>query len=448
MPWKFVPLGIFVGAYLLFVFKSDKRTLVAIVAALLAIAVQAIQIGDFSRTVAWAFEAINWNVMGIFVGTLFLADVFMKSKVPAWLAELIVLKSPNTAVSLLLICLMTGIISAFVENVATVLIVAPIALALARKLKLNPVGIMIAIAVSSNLQGAATLIGDPPSMLLGGYTGMNFFDFFIYKGRLSIFFAIELGALVSFLVLYFLFREFRQKPEIDLEEKVSSWVPTILLVALIFLLAGASFVPESAYSRFFGAFDATGRLGTALIPNIPGLVCLVFGLIALLYEKFANKASLRRNIRGVDWDTTFFLMAIFVLVTSLTAAGWIEAASVFLSSLIGSNLLFGFLVMVGVSVLLSAFIDNVPYLAAMLPVAQAVSVNLGIEPSLLLFGLLIGASLGGNVTPIGASANIVACGLLKKEGHPVDFPTFMRIGIPFTLAAVIPAAAFLWFVWH
>src|SRR3990167_717230 len=165
----------------------------------------------------------------------------MESRVPAYIAEIIVDKAKNTAWSILLICALAGFISAFVENVATVLIVAPIALSLAKKLKISPMNMMIAIAVSSNLQGVATLIGDPPSMLLGGFARMNFMDFFFYKGRPSIFFAVELGAIVSFFVLYFIFKLHKDKIQLVAVEKVRSWVPTVILVSLIFLLAISSF---------------------------------------------------------------------------------------------------------------------------------------------------------------------------------------------------------------
>jgi Na+/H+ antiporter NhaD/arsenite permease-like protein len=140
-------------------------------------------------------------------------------------------------------------------------------------------------------------------------------------------------------------------------------------------------------------------------------------------------------------------MGVFILVGSITATGWIEAISLSLSGLVGENIFLGYTLIVFISVILSAFIDNVPFLAAMLPVAISMSVKLGINPSLFLFGLLIGASLGGNITPIGASANIVACGILKKEGYEVSFKDFMKIGIPFTLAAVSAAYLFVWFVW-
>lgn len=416
-----IALAVFLAAYLLFVLLPGKRTLVAVISSLFLAVIGAISPRD-------AFYAINWNVMGIFVGTLIVADVFMESRVPAYIAEIIVDKARNTAWAILYICALTGFISAFVENVATVLIVAPIAFALAKKLEINPMNMMIAIAVSSNLQGAATLIGDPPSMLLGGFARMSFMDFFFYKGRPGIFFAVEIGAIASFLVLYFIFRHHKTKTQLVSVEKVKSWTPTIILVTLIVLLAGSSF------------FD-TG------FSYMAGVLCVIFGAISIVWEKYVNKRSIIQGLRKLDWETTFFLMGVFILVGTITLTGWIDRASGFLSGLVGTNIFLGYTLLVFISVILSAFVDNVPFLAAMLPVAISMSAKLGINPSLFLFGLLIGASLGGNITPIGASANIVACGLLKKEGHEVDFKDFAKIGVPFTVAAVTTAYLFVWFVW-
>jgi len=416
-----IALIIFILAYILFVFLPNKRTFVAVIASIILVLTRTLSPKE-------AFFAINWNVMGIFVGTLVVADLFMESRVPAYIAEIIVDKAKSTCWAILLICLLTGFISAFVENVATVLIVAPIALALAKKLKINPMQMMIGIAVSSNLQGTATLIGDPPSMLLGGFAKMNFMDFFFYKGKPSIFFAVELGALTSFVVLYLIFRKHREKMQLIAVEKVKSWVPTIILVVLIFSLAISSF------------FD-TG------FSYMAGIICMIAALVCIIWEKFVNKGSIVAGLKKLDWETTFFLVGVFILVGSIALTGWIETTSVFLSSLIGSNIFLGYTLIVFISVILSAFIDNVPFLAAMLPVAISISDKLQISPSLLLFGLLIGASLGGNITPIGASANIVACGLLKKEGINVRFKDFMRIGVPFTFVAVTAACIFIWFIW-
>ena len=418
---KTISLAIFISAYILFVFLPKRRSIVAVIGG-----VSLMLLGVL--TSRQAVLAINWNVMGIFVGTLVLADIFMESRVPAYLAEVIVNKSKNITWAILFICMLTGFISMFVENVATVLIVAPIALELAKKLKINPVNMMIAIAVSSNLQGTATLIGDPPSMLLGGFAKMNFMDFFFYHGKPGIFFAVQLGACASFFVLYAVFRKLKNKIELVAVEKIKTWVPTILLVTLIVALALTSlFDAEFSYAA--------------------GILCMVYAAIALLWERFINKGSIIKGMKKLDWDTTFFLMGVFVLVGSITLTGWIDTLSQALSSVVGDNLFFGYTLIVVLAVVLSALVDNVPFLAAMLPVAVKMSENLGVSPSLFLFGLLIGASLGGNITPIGASANIVACGLLKKEGYSVKFGDFMKIGVPFTVAAVLAAYLFIWLVW-
>jgi len=418
---KTIALLIFIACYLLFIFLPKKRTIIAVLGAILLILLQSLSLKQ-------AFYAINWNVMGIFVGTLVVADIFMESRVPAYIAEIIVDKAKNTAWSILLICALTGFISAFVENVAAVLIVAPIALSLAKKIKISPLNMMIGIAISSNLQGTATLIGDPPSMLLGGFAKMNFMDFFFYKGRPSIFFAVELGAIASFFVLYYIFKGHKEKAQIIPVEKVKSWVPTIFLISLVILLAVSSF------------FDTS-------FSYMAGIICAVFGIISMAWKKLINKVPIVYGIKSLDWETTFFLMAVFILVGSITISGWIGIISNFLSGLVGANIFLGYTLLVFMAMFLSAFIDNVPFLAAMLPVAISMAAQLNIHPSLFLFGLLIGASLGGNITPIGASANIVACGLLKKEGYEVGFKDFVKIGLPFTIAAVSAAYLFIWFVW-
>jgi len=415
-------LVIFIVAYSLFVIFPMRRSFSALGAVALLFITQTIDPVDA------LVHGVNWNVMGIFVGMLVLADVFMGSRFPAYLAEIIVNRAPNTAVAILFICVMTSVISAFVENVATVLIVAPVGLALAKKLDFNPINMMTAIAISSNLQGCATLIGDPPSMLLGGFAKMNFMDFFWYQGKPGIFFAVQIGAVTSSLYLYFVFREHKVKTKLLPEEKVLSWIPTLLLLASIMALAGTSF------------FDKE-------FTYLAGLICMLFAVAAIIWDRATNQEEFWINMKKLDWDTTFFLFGVFIIVYSLTETGWIDQISAFLSARIGGNVLLGYLLLLIVSIIVSGFVDNVPFLAAMLPVALDMSHKLNINPAIFLFGLLLGASLGGNITPIGASANIVACGMLKKDGHPITFGQFMKVSVPFTIAAVVPAAIFVWFMW-
>jgi len=418
---SFIALIIFVISYLGFVFFSEKRMPIAVAGALLLVATRSI-------TPIEAFWAVNWNVIGIFIGMLIVSSIFTESKAPAYLAEVVVSKVNRLSLALLLICIITGFISAFVDNVSTVLIVAPFALSIAKKLKIDPTQMMLGIAVSSNLQGTATLIGDPPSMLLGGFAKMNFWNFFFYHGRPSIFFAVELGAIASLIILYFIFKREDAKINIKIIEKVSSWWPSVFLVFLVLMLALSSFIKGN-------------------FPYLSGSLCLMFAAISLTWRKLTDGASVRKKLLSLDWETSIFLATIFILVGGLTITGWISAFSRLLSGYIGNNVFLGYTMIVFFSVLVSAFVDNIPYLAVMLPIAMSVATHLQIQPALMMFGLLVGACLGGNITPIGASANIVACGILKKEGYTVSFGKFARIGLPFTLAAVFAAYIFIWFVW-
>ncbi len=372
---------------------------------------------------------INWNVIGIFAGTLVLAEIFILSKVPVLLADILVNRSKSVGMAILWVCALASFISAFVENVATVLIVAPVALALAKKLKVSPVPFLIGLAISSNLQGTATLIGDPPSMILAGNLRMNFNDFFVFQGKPGIFFAVELGAVFSFIVLYLFFRKFRAPVVSIPREKIISWVPTGLLVGLVVALAVAPILdPEF---RFLG-----------------GVLCGVFGVGGIFWQLSQDRSLALQVCKRYDWDTTFFLAGVFVLVGILEKVGLIDVLKDFLVSTLGENPFVNFTFIVWFSVLVSGFIDNVPYITAMIPVTVKLSSALGLSPYLLTFGLLIGACLGGNVTPIGAAANIVSVGILRREKYPTSFFQFVRIGLPFTLAATAASYVFVWLVWR
>ena len=179
------------------------------------------------------FELINWNILMIYVGSMIIAALFIYSKVPVIIADKIVSNSPNTGIAVVLILAMTGIISIFVENVATVLVMAPIAMALSKKLKLNPIPFMIGLAVMSNLEGTATLVGDPPSMIFASYSGYNFNDFFVHQGKLSIFFIIQVGMIVGCIFFYCIFGRVKEKAQIEKDTAIS-YVPLILLLLMIF----------------------------------------------------------------------------------------------------------------------------------------------------------------------------------------------------------------------
>jgi Na+/H+ antiporter NhaD/arsenite permease-like protein len=422
---KYVTLIVFVLAYLLFVLMPRRRPFIAGGAAALLILLRV------AAPRAAFLEYINWNVLGIFWGSAVVAELLMVSKMPAYVAERVVARCRTVTGAILVVCMFTSFLSAFVENVATVFIVAPIALAMADKLKVSPVPFLVALAISSNLQGTATLIGDPPSMILAGAMRMTFNDFFFFMGRPGIFFAVQIGAVVSFGVLYLFFRRYRQPAEALMQEEVATWVPTWMLITMIIALACSSF------------FDPEFRWAA-------GTICTVYGIGGLLWHRAKFRIGTVDMFRAIDWRTMLFLAGVFIIVECLTSVGWIDTVAAGVSQAVGSRYLASFCVIVALSVLLSAFIDNVPYLIATIPLVQRVAADTGAEPHMLyalLFGLLIGSCVGGNITPIGASANIVVAGMLDQRGYVVSFTQFGKIGLPFTIAATTAAAIFVWVVW-
>ncbi len=371
--------------------------------------------------------AIDFNVLLMIAGSMGLVQLFIDSKMPDRLAEILINKVKNVQMAAVALALFAGIISAFVDNVATVLMVAPVAIQICKKLNTNPVPFIIGIAVSSNLQGAATLVGDTTAIMLGGEAGMSFADFFWYEGKPSIFFAVELGAIVAAIILAFIFRKEKQPiPKQTTKTEVTDYVPTLLLLSMLILLITASFIPSD--------FE---------IMN--GFICCLLLIVGLVYN-FATKKDFKavtEPLKAIDFQTLGLLLGLFLMIGGITEQGVIKAAADLLAKLGNGNEFLLFTIIVWASVLISAFIDNIPYVATMLPIIT----GLGINPTLLYFGLLSGATLGGNITPIGASANITGAAILRKEGYEVKNKDFFRIGIPFTLAAVISAYVYLWVVY-
>ena len=374
--------------------------------------------------------AIDFNVLMMLAGTMGAVSLFIDSKMPNRLAEIILRKTPNVMWVVVAMSLFAGIVSAFVDNVATVLMIAPVGLAIAQKLGISPVAMLISIAVSSNLQGAATLVGDTTSIMLGGYAGMDFTDFFFMNGKLSIFFAVELGALATIPVILFLFRKDRDQVDITDHTEVTNLFPTFLLLGTVVSLIGASFIKDKP-----------------AVTN--GVICIVIFLIGAAHSWLRTRSlkTVKQAFSEIDYQTLLLLAGLFVVIAGITEAGIIDDISALFVKLGGDNLFLLYSIIVWGSVLFSAFVDNIPYVATMLPVISSIAATMGISPTLLYFGLLSGATLGGNLTPIGASANIAAIGILRREGYEVRTRDFARIGVPFTLCAVMVGYVFCWLVW-
>ncbi len=421
---KTVAIILFVLMYVVLIALPKRRAITALITALIFVV---LGILPFSKLPA----AIDWNVLLMILGTLLLVDYFIESKMPNFIADKLLDIAPNVMWVTIYMSLFSGIISAFIDNVATLLMVAPVGLAVCKKLKINPVPMIVSIAVSSNLQGAATLVGDTTSIMLASYAHMDFTDFFWMNGRPGIFFAVELGALVTVPIMMLLFRKDTEKVESTEKTIVNDYVPSIMMIAHVVFLVIASFIPEK--------------------PEITnGVICMACGIIGIVWEyaKDKDKDRVVRVIKNLDYDTLLLLTGLFAVIAGITEAGVIKDLAEIIASVGGTNLFLLFTIVVWGSMLISAFIDNIPYVATLLPVLQGVTMAMGIEPYLLYFGLLCGATLGGNITPVGASCNIAGVGMLRKEGYEVGFRDFMRIGLPFTLAATLSAYIFLWVFWR
>ena len=415
---------LFVAMYVLLLIFSNHRWITVIAAAAVFVIVGILPLKN-------VLLAINWNVIMMLAGTMVVVAFFIESKMPIAMAVKLLKIVPNVKWAVVMLSLFSGIISAFVDNVATVLMVAPVGLAVSKQLKINPVPVIISIAVSSNLQGAATLVGDTTSILLGGYANMSFNDFFWFMGRPGIFFAVEIGALVTIPVLLFLFRKDKEKVEPQKAEKVTNLVPSFLMLGVIILLIVASQFPNK--------------------PELTnGFICCGLGIVALIYGMIRNRSvkPAVEALKTVDYKTLILLAGLFIVIEGVTEAGVIDKIAEIFVKIGGSSTLLMYVLIVVVSIAFSAFIDNIPYVATMLPVVQGIAQTLGADPYLLYFGLLIGATLGGNITPVGASANIAGIGILQKEGYKVSTKDFMRIGVPFTLLAAFFGALFIWIFWH
>lgn len=398
--------------------------------------------GVYDFTPLQAIGAVDFNVLMMMAGTMGTVALFIESKMPARMAEQLIAAVPNVKWAVSALALFAGIISAFVDNVATVLMVAPVGLAIARKLKISPVPVLISIAVSSNLQGAATLVGDTTSILLGGFANMNFFNFFWMNGRPGIFWGVELGALASLVVLLWIFRKDDQPVDAKVETEVTDFVPSALMVLTVLLLIVASFLPEPVEGILLTLYNLRS-----------GLVCValcIYGVIRACIREHGVR-PLVETVKSLDFDTLLLLFGLFIVIEGITAAGVIDAAAQLFYQIAGNSPFALYTLLVFVSVILSAFIDNIPYVATMLPVVQSIAALMnggaGMAPELFYFGLLTGATLGGNLTPIGASANIAAIGILRKNGETVRTSDFLKIGVPFTLAAVLAGYIYLWIVW-
>ena len=417
--------ALFVITYIFMIKFVNHRPLVVGISALVFIILNIVPLNT-----VWG--AIDFNVLLMIGGTMMLVSLFSESLMPTRLADLIINKVKDIRLIILFLSMFAGFVSAFIDNVATVLMIAPVAMSLAKKLKISPVKMIIAISISSNLQGAATLVGDTSSILLGSALNMTFFDFFVYNGHMGMFWIVQISALIASIVIYLQTKDMRGKVDAIEVTKVKDMMPTYLVILMIVLLIFASFIPQ----------DQKIATHTQISPFSISIFGVIYHLI-----RHKDSSIIKTVASEIDFNTLGLLAGLFIIISGIENAGVIdEIAKLFIKLADKPFLLYTALVWG--SVLISAFVDNIPYVATMLPVLSVISTHVPFDMTVFYFGLLSGATLGGNITPIGASANIASLGILKEAGYTVENKDFMKMSVPFTLTAVLVGYILVWFIYR
>jgi Na+/H+ antiporter NhaD/arsenite permease-like protein len=372
-----------------------------------------------------AFESIDFNVIFLLAGMMVLAAIIRRTGVFGWLAVRAARVAGGDGYRILVVTsLITAVASAFLDNVTTVILVGPITLFLAARLGLSPLPFIISSILASNIGGAATLIGDPPNILIGSAASLDFVAFLVHMTPLAVVcLAVYLvGARWLFGGQLTIAPELRDQL-LAMDERQMITDPALLRVSLIVL--GATLL---------------GFLVHGLVGWEPGTVALAGAALLLLLSRLEPHDVLR----DVEWTTLFFFIGLFIMVGGLIEVGVIDLIAAQIGDLTGGALAPTSFLILWLSAGLSAIIDNIPYTATMIPVVEQLVASQGHDADVFWWALAIGADFGGNATIIAASANVTLASLSEREGHPIRFGTFVRYGLPVTLVTIGIASVYIW----
>lgn len=408
---------IFVGVYAFIIIDKFDRAVVALSGAMLMVLLRVLHQEE-------AFDAIDWNTIGLLVAMMIVVMIMRRSGIFEYMAVKIIKASKAEPFKLIIyISVTTGILSAFLDNVTTILLMLPIALSVTRELKLNPIPFVIAAVFGSNVGGTATLIGDPPNIMIGSQTGLSFIDFLINDA------VICFPALfVTSFIFAFMFKK-QLVAEESLKQKIlqlnendfikdqillKKSLAVFLLIVIGFLLHGALHFESSTIA--------------------------LTGAVILLAVSGMNSEEI---LMELEWKTIFFFCGLFTLVGGIVATGVISMIAEWVITMTGGDLFMTAMAILWVSAIASAFIDNIPFVAAMIPLIIQMGAISGIDILPLWWALSLGACLGGNGTAIGASANVVAVGMIEREGYKITFGHYFRIAFPIMLFTIVISTGYM-----
>lgn len=417
-----ISIILFLAAYALIIADKIHRTIIVWVAAAIALAV-----GVISQEAA-VKEAIDFNTLWLLIGMMVIVGITRKSGLFEYLAIKTARMTGGRPILLLAaLAVVTGLVSALLDNVTTVLLIVPITIALTDRLVISPMPFFIAEIMASNIGGTATLIGDPPNIMIGSATGLGFMDFVTH---LTLPVLVILAVTTALLIL--IYRndlktgEDKMQKIMELEpvDYIREW--SILKKSLVVL---ALTILGFVLHQYLHLESAT-------------IALLGAGLLLLLVREDPEEALL-----SVEWPTIFFFGGLFVLVGGLVANGVIEDLARWTLNVAGGSPIKTGMLVLWVSAIGSAFVDNIPFVATMIPLLQSVGTisHMPMEP--IWWALSLGACLGGNGTIIGASANVIVAGIAERKGYHIGFIEYMKIGFPLMLLSIVLSTIYLYLVY-
>ncbi len=411
--------AIFIGIYALIVTEKIHRTLAALLGASLVILLKLVDQRE-------AFAYVDFNVIFLLAGMMIIANVMAKTGIFQWVAVEAVRRAEGQPYRLLLLTsVITAVASAFLDNVTTVVLLTPITFFVAQRLGTSPVPFLISQVLASNIGGTATLIGDPPNIIIGSQMGKDFNDFLVNLAPAAI------AALVVYLLLArWLFRDELRAATSGLERDD--------IARLVEEERKITNVPLMRISLTVMAFTILGFLLSRPL-RLEGATIAITGAVVLM---IVAREDVHEILNTVEWPTLFFFIGLFIVVGAVVKAGIISDLAAGVLSWSGGRTDVAALAVLWMSGLISAIVDNIPYTVTMVPLIQELGQSVDREP--LIWALALGANLGGNATIVGASANVVVASMSEARGYPITFVQYLRYGVPATLATMVVATIDIW----
>ncbi len=414
----------FLAAYVLIATERIHR-----VAAALWGAAAMVLLGVVDAKTAFFSEetGVDWNVIFLLLGMMIIVGVLRQTGIFEYVAIWAAKRArgrPFAVMSMLIV--ITAVASALLDNVTTVLLVAPVTLLVCDRLGIKPVPFLIAEAMASNIGGAATLVGDPPNIIIASRSGLTFNDFVLHMAPIIIILLVVFIGLCRVMFRSALtYDEARVQAVMELDEREAIEDRGLLIRSLVIL-----------------GLVLIGFVSHSVLHLEPSIVALLGAGAAVAVSRMEPKDYLAE----VEWPTLVFFGGLFVMVGALVETGVVESVGETLTNAVGDKLLLASSVVVGGSAVLSGIVDNIPYVATMAPIIKDLAGPLGADPQhdSLWWALALGADLGGNATAVGASANVVILGIAARNGHPITFWTFTKYGLVVASITVTLSWGYLW----